>query len=136
MRKMLYLILILCLAGCLPDRTLQTPDNVVEAFKRAGLEVGVWHYMLPYDYGQAPRVADAAIRFYIPSLCADCGGRIFVFTSLEDLLSTQQYYDNLGQGNPSLASWLFVKGNILVQINRALPGDQARKYEQALYSDP
>jgi hypothetical protein len=38
----------------------------------------------------------------------------------------------LGKENAAFFSWVFVKDNILVQINGNLPEEQAKKYEAAL----
>jgi hypothetical protein len=76
--------------------------------------------------------AKEAIRFLIPSLCADCGGRLYSFTSAENLELMRSYYVRLGEASAILFSWVFVRDNLLVQINGSLPEAQARKYEAAL----
>jgi hypothetical protein len=109
-----------------------TTKQVVEAFKSAGLEVENPRPMTKDDYGFVPMRAIEATRFIIPSLCPDCGGRIFSFATQEDLEITKMYYEELGKASALFFSWLFVKDNILVQINGDLPEEQARKYENAL----
>jgi len=84
------------------------------------------------DYGMAPMTAVEGIRFLIPSLCPDCGGRVLSFASPEDLEMTKAYYVELGRASAIFFSWVFVKDNILVQINGDLPEERAKQYEVAL----
>lgn len=115
-----------------PAFVVWTADQVVEAFDAAGLEVGQYRPMTHDDYGFAPFVATAGVRFFIPSLCAECGGRIMAFDSPAGLLATKEYYDSLGRESAVLFSWTFVRDNILVQINGSLPQDKAEQYRSAL----
>jgi hypothetical protein len=109
-----------------------TTAQVIAAFKAAGLEAENPTAMGPGDFGLAPMTTDRAVHFLVPSLCGDCGGRVFDFDKLEDLNVTKTYYVELGRGSAAFYSWVFVKDNILVQINGELPEDQARKYEVVL----
>jgi len=109
-----------------------TLEQVVQAFRAAGLEMENPRPMTKDDYGMAPMRAVEATRFLIPSLCPDCGGRIFNFSTQEDLEITKSYYEELGKSSASFFSWLFVKDNILVQINGDLHEELARKYQEAL----
>jgi len=108
-----------------------TSDAVLLAFRDAGLEAENSRSMTKGDYGLAPYVCQGTL-FYIPAICLDCGGRIFICSNEEDLNSLQSYYQELGLGSPSSSSWVFVKGNVLVQINGGLPEDTAQKYEMAI----
>lgn len=109
-----------------------TSNQVIEAFKAAGLEAEETRPMTKDDYGMAPMFEVEGIRFLIPSLCADCGGRVLSFASQGDLDTTQAYYVELGKSSALFFSWTFAKDNILVQINGDLPEEQARQYEAAL----
>jgi hypothetical protein len=111
-----------------------TSNQVIGVFVDAGLEVGQMRLMTVNDYGMAPMLAMEGTRFYIPSLCADCGGRILSFDNQAELDLTSEYYISLGQGNALFFSWVFKKNNILVQINGDLPEAKARMYEEALSS--
>lgn len=84
------------------------------------------------DYGLAPMTAVEGMRFLIPSLCPDCGGRVLSFASSEDLEVTKAYYAELGRASAIFFSWVFVKDNILVQINGDLPEEKAKQYEAVL----
>jgi hypothetical protein len=127
------LVVALVLTACGGAQTAaRTPDSIVAAYKAAGLEAESPTPMGPGDYGPAPYVAKG-MRFLIPSMCADCGGRAFVGTK-EEIAALQRYYVEMGKGSALLFSWVFVTpdGTAMVQINGELPEDQARKYEQAL----
>lgn len=109
-----------------------TTQNVIDIFKASGLEAENSYPMTKDDYGAAPMRAIEAIRFFIPSMCSDCGGRILSFSNQEDLEITKTYYDELGKSSAWFFSWIFIKDNILIQINGDLPEDKAKAYEMAL----
>jgi len=109
-----------------------TSGQVIEAFQAAGLEAESAYLMTRDDYGMAPMLAVEGTRFFIPSLCADCGGRVLSFSSQDDLDITEAYYVELGRGSAMFFSWTFTKDNILIQINGDLPEERARQYEMAL----
>lgn len=109
-----------------------TSEQVIKAFKAAGLEAEEIRPMTKDDYGMAPMTAVEGTRFLIPSLCSDCGGRVFSFASPEDLEMMKAYYVELGRVSAIFFSWVFVKDNILVQINGDLPEEKAKQYEAAL----
>lgn len=79
-----------------------------------------------------PMLASEGMRFFIPSLGPDSGGRVLAFAKKEDLDKTYSYYVEMGKNNADLFSWVFVRDNIILQINGQLPEDDARLYVQAL----
>lgn len=109
-----------------------TSSQVAEAFRNAGLEISGVHPITPEEYGLAPMVAAEGSRFYIPSICAECGGRIFSFSSQEDLNTMRSYYTGLAERSAFLFTWVFTRDNILVQIRGDLDETRARQYEAAL----
>ena len=109
-----------------------TTAQTIAALQASGCEVGQTSIMAKNDYGMAPAVAKEGVRFLIPSLCADCGGRVFAFASQADLDKTRSYYVNMGKASKTLFSWTFARDNILIQLNGDLPEAQARRYEAAL----
>ncbi|HDD61369.1 MAG TPA: hypothetical protein ENF22_02405 [Chloroflexi bacterium] len=109
-----------------------TSEQAIEAFKTANLEAENTRPMTKDDYGAAPFVAEEGTRFFIPSLCADCGGRAISFSNREDLDLVKNYYVELGEASSWFFSWVFEKDNILIQINGDLPEEQALKYQAAL----
>jgi hypothetical protein len=108
-----------------------TPEQVIIAFKAAGLEAENSKKMTKEDYGLAPLVGQG-LRFLIPSLCADCGGRVFAVESEDDMTQLKAYYDELGKASAAFFSWTFRHGNVLVQLNGDLPEQRARVYETTL----
>lgn len=108
-----------------------TPQDVIDAFKAAGLEAENVRAMTKDDYGIAP-MASEGLRFYIPSLGADEGGRVMYYEDPVILQAAKTYYEELGKSSSIFFSWVFVNGNILVQINGDLPEEQALRYQSAL----
>ncbi len=114
-----------------PQAKRFAPEQVITAFKAAGLDAESSGPMTKEDYGMAPYVGQG-MRFLIPSLCADCGGRVLAIDDKADLQRAKAFYDNLGKQSAMLFSWTYVRENILVQLNGDLPEAQAKKYEAAL----
>lgn len=108
-----------------------TADEVVAAFQAAGLEAESARPLTRDDYGMAPLLGDG-LRFLIPSLCEDCGGRVFVIEDVEDRDRLARYFRDLSEISAMLFSHVFVRDNIVVQINGDLPDERAAEYERAL----
>lgn len=105
-------------------------SQVVAAFKAAGLEVENPRPMSkPQDYGAAPTVATEGTQFTVPSLGEGGSGHIYSFASEDDLERMVQYYANASTDN---FSWVYVRDNILVQVDGRLPEEKAKQYEAAL----
>jgi hypothetical protein len=107
-------------------------QQVLDAYLAAGLEVSNPRPMIADDYGLVPMLSLDGVRFYIPSICSDCGGRIMSFADAEKLQIVRDYYGQMGRFSAVLFSWVFVKDNILVQLNGQLPEANAGEYEAAL----
>jgi hypothetical protein len=108
-----------------------TGDMIVAAFKAAGLEAEGAYPMTKDDYGMAPYVCQGT-HFLIPSLGPDNGGRIYVCDNPGEQSALAGYYQAFGKGSAIFFSWVFEKGNIVVQINGDLPETTARLYEAAI----
>ena len=106
-------------------------QDALDAFKAAGLEAEQPRPMTSQDFKAAPYVAMESIRFFIPSLGPDNGGRILSFATQAGLEATKAYYVKLGEGNALLFSWVFSVENILVQINGSLDDAKAGQYQKA-----
>ncbi len=117
-----------------PRFDLWNVQQAQEVILGAELEFSNPTNMTKDDYGAAPMSAAEGIHFYIPSLCADCGGRLYSFATIEDLALMEHYYTELGRQSAWFFSWVFVKDNILIQINGDLPEETAREYEAAINS--
>jgi hypothetical protein len=126
-----------------------TSDQVVEAFRGAGLPCEEVRAITDEDYrlegvvcpvgldlttklGPPPKEAMEGTRFFAPSLCNRCNGRIFSFASREDLEELRTWYVERGREFCVFESWLYVRDNILVQISRDMPEEKAQEYEAAL----
>jgi hypothetical protein len=107
-----------------------TTAQVLAAFKAARLEAANPRPMSQEDYGQVPMVATEAIRFFVPSLGGTKGGHVYSFATDADLETVRKYYQN-GSG-AAKPPWIFVRDNILVQLNGELSSAQAQRYQSAL----
>lgn len=110
-----------------------TLEALIAAFKSARLEAEGPTLMSHTDYGLAPYLCKGA-HFYTPSVCSDCGGRVFVCPNQDDLNALQSYYQELGRQSAALYSWVFSKNNVLIQINGDMQESVARNYETVLNS--
>lgn len=126
------LIVLLALAGCGAKEASLTPDQIIQAFQDAGLEAATPSAMTAADYGMAPYVGQG-VRFIIPSLCDDCGGRAFVGTK-DEINQLAAFYEEAGKASALLFSWVFKTqdGKGLVQINGDLPEADALRYKAAM----
>lgn len=115
-----------------PRFDLWNVQQAQEAIMDAGLEFANPTNMTKDDYGLAPMSAAEAVHFFLPSLCADCGGRLYSFANVEDLSLMETYYKELGRQSAMFFSWVFIKDNILIQINGDLPEELAKMYEAAI----
>ena len=122
-------LLVLSTFGCKPKAV--TGEMVIAAFTKAGLEAANVRPMTSQDYGEAPQVCSGT-RFFIPSLGPDNGGRVFICSNTRDRDALTGYYNGLAARGSIYVSWVFVKGNVVVQINGMLPDETARKYEAAI----
>jgi len=59
-------------------------------------------------------------------------GMIFHFEQAADLERVRAYYVGLGASLPQYRSWLFVKDNVLLQINGDVPQARAEEYAEVL----
>jgi hypothetical protein len=120
------------LLGCTAFTQPATSGNdVVMAFQRAGLEVEEARPMTEQDYGTAPQVCDG-MRFLIASLGPDHGGRVYFCEDSTERDSIAAFYRDRGERSPAARSWVFVKGNVVVQLNGALSEEKAQAYEAAI----
>jgi len=108
-----------------------TPEAVIAAFQAAGLEAESARPMTREDYGMAPLVGEG-VRFLIPSLGEDAGGRVIQVPDDAERASLIAYYVDLGKSSALFFSHVFEHGDIVVQINGDLADDIAAQYEAAL----
>jgi hypothetical protein len=106
-------------------------DRVLAAFHAAGLAAENAQAMTKDDYGLAPLVCTGT-RFLIPTLGSDKGGRVFICPGTAERDALAEYYARLGKASAAFFSWVFVRDNVLVQLNGDLDETIARRYEAAL----
>lgn len=104
-----------------------TLEKVVDVFADSGLDFEQPTKMQARDYGMAPYVCEGA-RFLLPTLGRDSGGRVFVCKNKADRDRLATYYKNLGKQSAAFFSWVFVKGNVVLQLNGKLDEDAAKEY--------
>ena len=114
-----------------PSFARWTADQVGQVLTDQGLEFVSPTPMTKDDYGMAPMLGNG-LRFLVPSICSDCGGRLIVFDNQADLEKVRVYYEDLGKQSALFFSWVFTRDNVLIQINGDLPEEQAMKYKAAL----
>lgn len=75
-----------------------------------------------------------SVQFLIPGQgdSTRARGIIFSFQKESDLQMVKDYYTGLGNTLPSYKSWLYIKGNLLLQINGEVPPAIAKQYGAAL----
>ncbi len=107
-----------------------TAEEVIEAFRDEGLEVGeVQAVERSEDRSLIPKTYEEQMSFTIPSSGERSGGRVFTFPSREALDPVSEYYEEFGG---VFASYVYVEGNVLVQIDGDVPEDQADRYGEVL----
>lgn len=110
-----------------------TAQQVIDAFEAANLAVGEYRKNDPLDLAGAPLLAVEHIRFFDPSRGQDAGGVVFSFRSQEDLDTVYKYHKDSGWYDSGLYyPWVFVRANILLQINGILGKSEAQKYADVL----
>ncbi len=122
------LLILLTTIGC---AKATTGEDVIAAFKDAGLDVGVSRKMREIDYGFAPVVCEGTL-FYITSLGVVNGGHIYICENPEDMDKLVTYYTDLGKKSSALRTWVYTKDNIVLQLNGELPEEKAKQFEAAL----
>jgi len=106
-------------------------DDVVNVFTDRRLEVEEPEFITETDRFGLPAKTKELIKFSIPSVGKEIQGCILVFELKEDLRKNRNYYSDLNdKGHPY--TWSFLKDNILLVIDGAVPEEKAKQYESAL----
>lgn len=104
-------------------------DKLIEEFDDPYIEFQ--YRMGPKDYGAAPYVCEGA-RFAILSLGNDGGGRIFLCKKKADRDRLANYYRELGKVSARFFSWVFIKGNVVLQLNGDLDEQRAKELASSI----
>ena len=113
-----------------PARDLK-PEAVIAAIQAAGLECAEVHELAPAEYKLAPYVG-RGLRFMLPSHGPDYGGRVFYVAAPTERAELRAFYEEMGRASAILASYLYERDNILLQIPGDVPLEIARQYQAAL----
>jgi|SRR5581483_978446 len=106
--------------------------DVIAAFQRAGLNAEVIHGVSKDERdGFSTLFVVDARRFRISTNDAQMG-MVLCFENPRDLKQMQDYYFGLNRSLPQFRSWLFVRDNVLLQINYEVPETTARAYAAVL----
>ncbi|MEW6717624.1 MAG: hypothetical protein AB1345_08990 [Chloroflexota bacterium] len=142
MKRVLILALILLLSACGPfaapdsDTSLSNPSAaaVLDRFQLVGLPVGPSRALSTEELKLFSAHPIEALEFQVAGLCDGCLGRVYLFSSVQDMETTlahEQQTPSLGQGG---FSWLFPNGKVLVLLEGRVPADWAEQYREALDS--
>lgn len=137
----LSMIVVLLVSACAPSESKSSVSfqqwhtiDVLQAFQAAKLPVEIPQLSKDERDLFANEMAVESRQFVIPNqgdpLLAR--GIIFSFQNESDLQEIQDYYAALGKELPQYGSWVFVKENLLLQINRNVPEAVAQRYAEAL----
>ncbi|MEK5336096.1 stress protein [Bacillus sp. FSL M8-0166] len=106
-----------------------TTNNLIEAFKSAGLEAEKPTDLKQKEFGN---IREEGKRILIPSLGENAGGRIFKFGNETDLNQAKSYYDGLGNAGSMFFSHTYSKGNFLLQMNGEMKDSEFEKYKKVM----
>lgn len=110
-----------------------TAEEVLQAFRDQGLEVGEVQPQQPDPEMPLPDTYQEHVRFLIPSAGEDLGGRAFTFESPEDLRTVRSYYEGLNDmGGFFCCSYVYEEGLVLLQIPGEVRKEQADEYGRVL----
>ncbi len=117
-----------------PPRHQWGNSEIIAAFHDAGLTADVIQAIAKDERdGFAIWMAVQATPFQLSPQQGE-RGLLLTFNNPADLEITRAYYLELNNALPRYSSWLFVKGNVLLQINGEVPEARAREYAAVLES--
>jgi hypothetical protein len=133
--------LALLVSACAPIETKSSasfqqwhPAEVLQVFQAAGLPVEIAQLRKDERDLFSNEMALESTQFVIPTQGDPtlARGIIFSFQNERDLQEIRDYYAALGKAMPQYGSWIFVKGNLLLQINGNVSESVAKQYAEAL----
>jgi hypothetical protein len=136
MKKLLGVFLVVLLAvaltACGGSGKSHTADEVIEAFKKAGLEVEDIKDVKPENLGMAPNTHKEGKLFQIPSVGQEVNGKILIYKNNKDLQKTKEYFDEAGKASAAFFSYTIEKDDIFVHLPKFVPEELVEKYKAAL----
>ena len=135
-----FILLVLLVVGCAssapsaPVSASARSLDVITAFRSAGLMAEVIQGASKDERdGLSPFMVIDTRRFRISANDEEMG-MVLSFANRYDMEQLKNYYLRLNRSLPQFGSWLFVKDNILLQINHEVPESKARAYAAVLYT--
>jgi hypothetical protein len=109
-----------------------TAQDVIDAFSTAGLQVQNMQRDMAVGRG-APNTFSARYEFEVPRI-APGGGQILIFQQQEDLTAWQDYIAQLRADSATRRDvvYVYVKDNVLLQVNANLTTQEAIGFRDAL----
>ena len=106
-------------------------QDVFDAFAEAGLSVDNPERQISAGRDDPGEFSDRYF-FEIPRI-APAGGQIVVFDDPQDLAAWQAYIDRLRNDSSTRRNvvYVYVKANVMLQLNNALTANEASAYRQA-----
>ena len=119
----------LTLSACGSSSTNVTADEVITAFKDAGLEA---ENPTDLDQSEFGNIRKEGKRIIVPALGEDAGGRLFKFNNQDDLEQANSYYDEISNSAPIFFSHTYAKGEFLIQMNGDMEDAEFKKYKEVM----
>ncbi len=104
-----------------------TADQVIAALQAVGLSVSDVKAAPRNPNALAPDVAEETKIFAIASI-APRGGQVLSFNEPHDLQEMQAWFARF----PDLAPYVYIKGNVILQLHSSLPQAEAEQFKAAL----
>jgi len=112
-------------------QNIWSADDVVKVLNEQSLEVEAPEFITETDRFGLPATTKELIKFSMPSIGKGIQGCILIFELKDNLNKNKNYYSALNdKGHPH--TWSFLKDNILLVIDGAVPEEKAKQYESAL----
>ena len=135
------IVIVLLVSACAPKEMKVSPSfnrwqttDAIQAFHAVGLPIEILELSKDEHDLFSNQVGQQSIQFVVPNQGDPdlARGIIFSFQKEIDLQQVLDYYIALDQSLPQYDSWLFVKDNLLLQLNRNIPEEVAKQYAEAL----
>ena len=119
------------LSACTSSASQYSTDQVIAAFKDAGLEVNGERKLTSDDMGIAPMKFTEGVYFTTGD---DHDVRVMSFKKKADLEDLKKFYDELGGVSALFFFWTAAKGNILIVLSGDMEENQFNAFKSALES--
>ena len=138
---LLSLALALLVSACAPSQSKSSTSfqqwhakDAIQVFQTAGLPIEIPQLSKDERDLFSNEIVVESKKFVIPAQGDPTlvSGIVFSVQNEKDLQDIHNYYVELGKALPQYDSWIFIKDNLLLQINRNIPEAVAKQYAEAL----